>query len=70
MDTENEILYLGIIVGWLFTSLVVAMVGVIAGVSQMILLLMIFIGAGILFGLFLIAEIAFFFTRYKIVRRE
>ena len=70
MDTENLILYSGIFLGWLISIAVVGIVGMIAGVSEIIAFSMLGISAGVLTGLFLIAEICCFFKRYKIVRRE
>ena len=70
METENEILYLGIIAGSIIIWVVMAVVGYIAGVQEIILVIMIAVSAGVQGGLFLIVEIICFFKRYKIVRRE
>ena len=70
MDTETEILCLGIVVGWLFTILSVAIVGMIVGLSEILLLSMLGISAGFIFGLSLIALLGIYSMNYKIVRRE
>ena len=70
MDIENEILYVGIIAGSLIVWIVMAVVGYITGVQEIIMVIMIGVSAGVLGGIFLIVEIICFFKRYKIVRRE
>ena len=70
MDTDNQILYLGIIVGWIFTILIISLIGMVAGVNQFILIGMIGVSGGVLFGMFFIVELISFFQNFKIVRRE
>ena len=72
MDTENEIVILGVgvIVGWLITALSMVIVGAVFGIDEIILLVMVGISAGILFGFFLIVMMIVFFQEFKIVRRE
>ena len=70
MDTDNQILYLGMIVGWIFTILFISLVGMVAGVNQFILIGMIGVSGGVLFGMFFIVELISFFQNFKIVRRE
>ena len=70
MDIEEEILTLGIIVGWLLTSLSMAFVGFINNIDEIILLIMVGVSGGVIFGLFLIAMIVAFFQNFKVVRRD
>ena len=70
MDIESEILYLGIIIGWLFTVLSITIVGAVNDMDEIILLIMIGSSAGVIFGLFLIAMIVAFFQNFKVVRRD
>ena len=69
MDIDYEIFYLGIIVGWIISILSVATVGLIAEIQGIALVIMVLVSGGVLGSMFGIAEIIYFFNRYKIVRR-
>ena len=69
MDIEGEIIFCGIFVGWMITILVVAMVGMITNVNQIILIVMLGVSSGVVFGIFLITLLVNFFREFKIVRR-
>jgi len=69
MDIEGEIIFCGIFVGWMITILVVGMVGMITNVNQIILIVMLGVSSGVVFGIFLITLLVNFFREFKIVRR-
>ena len=69
MDIEKQILYLGVIIGWLFTVLGIAIVGVIGGIGKIILIIMIGVSAGLIFSILLTFGMVCFLQNYKIVRR-
>ena len=70
MDTENEIMILGVINGWIITVLSVSIAGMIIGVAEIPLLIMIGTSAGVLVGIFPIVMLIFALLNFKIVRRE
>ena len=70
MDTEYEILGLGVVLGWITTAFSMVIVGVIFNIGEFKLLIMVGISAGVLIGMCLIGMLISFFLNFKIVRRE
>ena len=70
MDVEEQVLCLGILVGWITTILSIALIGTLNGIDEIIIVIMIGTSAGVISGFYLIYVIISFFRTFKVVRRD